>query len=485
MDWVTAGQTVSEGIKGIFNSINSFLTEVDWVAIGESIKTFLQNIDWAGIWETVRQTIKNAFYGVGGLFEGLLGEDNSVSVFIKNVGDILDDLLGTIQEIASSENFQTFLDGVSTAFAGISQFIKPVLDDLTSLLVPIAEIALSTVGTVLNTIGDALNWIGSNEIAITLLEALAIAIGLVTTALTLYKVIQSGVIIQKIKETAVLIANAAAWIAANLPIILITAAIAAVIAIIILCVKHWDTIKETVENVCNAIKEKAIELKDKVVEKFTEIKDNISEKLENIKTKVQEIWENIKSTIKEKIDNVKTNISNTLNNIKNTWESIWTNLKTTVSNVWDGIWSTIKNVINNILGGIEGFANGIVRGINKVLSGLDGIVNAVGQVIGLDIHVSPLSEISLPRLANGNVAYEETLAIFGEYSGASYDPEITAPQSTIADTFRNVLSEFNGNNSNGGLEKIEFRFGSIKVAYEIADLLNQAKRNNGKAIIEI
>ena len=150
-----------------------------------------------------------------------------------------------------------------------------------------------------------------------------------------------------------------------------------------------------------------------------------------------------------------------------------------------GILTTIKGVINKILSCVEGFANGIVRGINTVLGALDGVVTAVGSVIGIDIHVPKLSEISLPRLATGNVAYDETIAIFGEYPGASNNPEITTPQNVMADTFRDVLSEFNGNNSNNGLEKIELRFGSIKVAYEIADLLNQAKRNNGKAIIEI
>ena len=125
-----------------------------------------------------------------------------------------------------------------------------------------------------------------------------------------------------------------------------------------------------------------------------------------------------------------------------------------------------------------------MRGINTVLGALDGVVTAVGSVIGIDIHVPKLNEISLPRLAKGNVAYEETLAIFGEYSGASYNPEITAPRNTIKEAVEEVFKE-QGNNSSNGLEKIEFRFGSIRVAYEIADLLNQAKRNNGKAIIEV
>lgn len=131
--------------------------------------------------------------------------------------------------------------------------------------------------------------------------------------------------------------------------------------------------------------------------------------------------------------------------------------------------------------------NGIVKGINKVLSGISSVANAVGSLIGLDPINLQLSTISLPRLAKGNVAYSETVAVFGEYAGASTNPEITTPQNVMAETFRDVLSdyEYSNNNSNGEIKQIVFQFGSYRVAVEMEKLLQQARRQNGTATVTI
>lgn len=120
---------------------------------------------------------------------------------------------------------------------------------------------------------------------------------------------------------------------------------------------------------------------------------------------------------------------------------------------------------------------GIVRGINTVLGALDGVVTAVGSVIGIDIHVPKLNEISLPRLAKGNVAYDETLAIFGEYSGASYNPEITAPRNTIKEVVEEALS-----NQEGSKEPITLNLyvGNQKLGQILLDDLRSRKRQTGK-----
>lgn len=98
-----------------------------------------------------------------------------------------------------------------------------------------------------------------------------------------------------------------------------------------------------------------------------------------------------------------------------------------------------------------------------------------GKDIGFNIN--HMGEVSLPRLAKGNVAYDETLAIFGEYSNASSNPEITAPQNVMADTFRSVLSEFNGN-----AQSIELtvNVGNEKLGRILLDDLKSMKRQTGK-----
>ncbi len=116
-------------------------------------------------------------------------------------------------------------------------------------------------------------------------------------------------------------------------------------------------------------------------------------------------------------------------------------------------------------------------GVNKVLSALDGVVTAVGKVIGIDISVPKLSEISLPRLAKGNVAYDETVAIFGEYAGASNNPEITAPQNIIRETVEEALKNAGGSN-----QKIELSVyvGNKRLGEILLDDLRNRKRQTGK-----
>ena len=441
--WDTYGtQVIASGknaIAGILTSVGSMWNSVENIISNGTVYSIISNI---------LDTIGN----IGQAWANAWNNNNNGDQLIQNIATMINDMGTAIENITASEGFQKFLDGVLNAFTGLSELIQPIVDDFTAFIEPIAEIALSTVGTVLTAIGDALKWIGDNEVAVTIVEALAIAIGIVTVATTLFKAV-------KALETGVLIANAAAWVAANLPIILITAAITAVIAIIILCVKHWETIKETVINVCSKIKEIAVS-----------------------------VWNKIKDTISNVIEKIKTGITNVLTKIKTTWNNIWNGIKTVVSNVWNGIWSTIKKIVNKILGGIENFVNGTIKGINKLLSGISKVANAVGSLIGLKPINLQLSTISLPRLATGNVAYSETVAVFGEYSGARNNPEITTPQNIMRETFADVLSDYqfnNSNNSNGEIKQLVFQFGSYRVAVEMENLLRQARRQNGVATVPV
>ena len=88
--------------------------------------------------------------------------------------------------------------------------------------------------------------------------------------------------------------------------------------------------------------------------------------------------------------------------------------------------------------------------------------------------------MNLPRLAKGNVAYDETLAIFGEYSGASNNPEITTPQNIMRDTFEDVLSDFNSNNGQPLHVTIQYLGKDI---FDTIDYINSKTRRTGKNTI--
>lgn len=523
-----AGSIGNQIVQNLFNSFNNILGIINQIAQSQGIQILFSSA--LKILNSIIKTIDN----IATAFANAWNYNSNGDVILTTISNMLEKIQQTIQNIAGSTGFQTFLNGVMTAFSGILQFLEPVLTDFFSFIEPITEIAMSTVGTVLGAIGDALSWIGNNEIAVTILESLALAIGLVVGAIAIWNAVTTGFGI------AVQIATS--------PITLIVLAIAALIAIIILCIKHWDQIKETVINVVGVIKDFIVEkfnaIKDFFVNVFNsikdffvniwnsikdffvnlcisiytkqqeiwnKIKDTISNVITAIKdffiniwnsikdffinicvsiyTKSQEIWNNIKNAISNVINGIKTTISNVLNTIKNIWNNIWNGLKTTVTNIFNGIWNAIKKVINSILGGIEGMANGVVSGVNLVIRTLnklkftvpDWVPGLGGKTFGFNL--SEINKVSLPRLAKGGVLYEDTIVQAGEYAGARSNPEIVTPQNIMYDTMKKALSDSGNNLDNGRPLHITIQYLGKTIFDDTIEYINDKTRRTGKDTI--
>lgn len=394
--WNTYGSGLIDQLKTTASQIGELISSV-W----GSFENIITNGTVYSILENILAIIGN----IAEAFSNAWNNNGNGDAIIQNLANALNNVLDVIKKITESAVFQWILDVGVLAVEKLTEAVEWVTQKVDEF-----------VGFLTGSEKDLDGWA-------VLLGSLAIAIGLVTTATTIYKAI-------KAKETAVLIANTAAWIAANLPIILITAAITAVIAIIILCVKHWDVIKTTMINVANTVKEK-------VVSAFNYMKDKIS--------------------------------------------NIFNKIKTTIINIWNGIWSGIKGVINKILGGIESFVNGTIKGINKLLSGISKVANAVGSVIGLNPISLQISTISLPRLAKGGVLTEATAIVGGEYLGAKSNPEIVTPQNIMRDTFEDVLSNYSGNNNDRPIY-LTVNVGDKKLGQILLDDLRDKKRRTGKDI---
>lgn len=395
-DFLTFGQSIATGINsaisttdfsligGTFASVLmaaistgfGFATTFDWSALGSSIatgiSTFFSSVDWATFGLTVE-----------GLVLGILGTINTALTETdwQAIGSDVATFLGSIDW---GGIFGALGDGILNILSGINDFLVGVI---------------------------------GNETAVGIIEGLGISFGILTAALA----IANGVI--SIYSTVMAIADAVTAPLAG-TIIIVIAAIAAFIAIGILLYQNWDTICEKATEIWGAIKEFISNAINKVKETITNVINKVKEIWNNvwdgIKTKVSNIWEGIKTTVSNTVNGIKTGISNALNSIKSTWNSIWTSLKTTVTNIFSGIWSTIKGVINSILGGIEGMANGVIKGINKVIQAMNGLSFDIpdwvpvmgGKTFGFDI--TELSEVKIPRLANGGITTGSTLANIGE-----------------------------------------------------------------------
>ena len=523
--WTKAG-IGDKIVQDLFDTFNNILNLINEIAQSVGFQNMLNSI--LNILDSIILSINN----IANAFSNAWNNNGNGDKVLTNISAIFEKLFKTIQDITASQQFQTFLDGLVNTFTGLSEFIKPVVEDLTSLLVPITEISLSIIGTVLNSIGDALNWISQNEIAVSVLEALAIAIGIVTTATTIFTAIKQI-------ETGVLIANAKAWISANLPILLIVVAITAVIAIIILCVKHWEEIKETVSNVCQKIGETVSQWAENIKQWFSNLIEKVKTAWtnfwDNIFDKASTIINNIKTTITTWTENIKNTISNALNTIKTGWSNIWTNIGNTISNVWNTIvnkvksgvsgawnaitsvfgnisswfrdkfssaWQAVKNVFSSggaifdgikdgILNGLKSVINAIIRGMNKVIAvPLNGLNSALEKIRYVNIAgVSPFGWIStisvpkIPELAKGGVLYNETLVKAGEYSGAKSNPEIVTPQNIMRETFEDVLSgfDFTGDDRPINID-LTLKVSDEKLGRVLLNDLRNMKRQTGQDI---
>ena len=156
-----------------------------------------------------------------------------------------------------------------------------------------------------------------------ILTALGVVIGVITAALTAQAAVTAITTAMEAAHAASLgalitmkYADAAASLAALAPYLLIAAAIAALIAVIVLCVKHWDEIKAKVVEVATAIGEWVTSMVAAVIEKFEAMKAAVAEKIATIVANVTSKFQEIRSTISSKLNEAKSTVENVFDNIK-------------------------------------------------------------------------------------------------------------------------------------------------------------------------
>lgn len=373
-----------------------------------------------------------------------------------------------------------FLDGLAFVLDIISKTLdafKPLGMWLwENFLQPIAKwtggIIVDVLGWLNDKLKDTGEWMEDNKSVVEdialVVGAFALAWGAVNIAIGIWNVI--GAI-----ATGVTTAFGAAVAFLTSPITLVILAIGAVIAIVVLLIKHWDDVKKAAETCWNKIKE----VWSIVATWFdTNIIKPVGEFFKNL-------WEGIKTLA-----------SNTWDGIVNIWNAVATWFETYIikpvtgffKSMWDGIsnaaawcWDSIKNVFNNtvnwfddkimtpikngfknvinfLIGMVEGFINAFVKGINVVINALnrmsfkvpDWVPGIGGQTWGFNI--TPIQQMSIPRLARGGIVDSPTIAMIGERGKEAVVPlENTAFVDTLASALGNAVMtamQFNNSNNN-------------------------------------
>lgn len=382
----------------------------------------------------------------------------SLEPFTENVGNGLlwfyDKVLLPLGTWTINEVVPAFLKILSGALEIVNQAIediKPIWKWFwDNVLSPITTWTGGVIVDVLNGVGDALKWISDNEIAMSIIEGVAIAIGLVTGALALYNI-------------AMGVCNVVTGIFAGVmavltsPITIVIAIIGALIAVIILCVKHWDKIKETAqkcwEGIKNAWNSAGQWFNDKIV---TPIKNFFNNLWTNVKNTASNAWNGIKNTfsnVGQWFSNIfqqaYNGITRVFSNIGNFFNGIWQRIKNTFSNLGTSIGNAISNAVKS---GINGVISLIERTINRAISLINGGISLINLIPG--VNVGKIGSLSLPRLAEGGYVKANTpqLAMIGDNR---HQGEVVAPEDKLMSLYKKANQEMGLGNNEKVIELLE------------------------------
>lgn len=105
---------------------------------------------------------------------------------------------------------------------------------------------------------------------------------------------------------------------------------------------------------------------------------------------------------------------------------------------WDKVSKWMGDSFKWLANGFIGVVNTIIDGINSMIKAflwpfnllIKGFNNTIGKITG-SIPEIKIEIPNIPKLAKGGIAYDETLAMVGEYPNAKSDPEVIAPLSQL------------------------------------------------------
>ena len=319
---------------------------------------------------------------------------------------IFNNIILPLSTWAVNEGLPAFFDLLAAAAAAL----LPVAESLwNNFLQPVASWTGDLIVTVFEDLAAAFNWIAGNQVVCDILAAVL----------------------------AVVIAYAAAqWVVnaamAACPITWIIAAIAALIVIIVECVKHWDDIKAAAVGCWERIKAVWDKVADwmntkiiqPVVRFFVGMWNKISGFASGAWNGIKAVWNAVAGWMNTKV------IQPVARFFKGMWDGIVSGLnwmKQCFTTVFNALVWIAKQPLNLIIALVNGAISGVnllIKGLNKIHVDIPSWIPGIGgKSLGFNI-----KEISkLPYLANGGIASQPTLAMIGEYAGARSNPEVVAP----------------------------------------------------------
>lgn len=405
-----------------------------------------------------------------------------------NLGGDITTLKSMLEELAISIG-----DLLMPTIREIVEGVKSVVDWLNSLdeetKKTIVQVALvvAAVGPIITVIGTVVSAIGT---VISVIGSIISAIGTIMPILSAIGGVITGTIIPAIA-------------AIGAPVLIVVGAIAAVIAIIVLCVKHWDEIKEAAGRAVEFMKEKWTQFKEHMSELWNNLKEktaetvqNMSQKWSEFKTNTTNRWNETKDSINAVNNLIAQHVSNRFNQIKdntirdvnalkdgaiNAFNTLKSGIANTIGNIYTTIVNGFQNAINFITS-LPGQAinwgrdiiNGIVDGIHDAFDNLVGAVSDIAETIASYIHFSVPDKGPL-RFFNSYMPDMMSQLAKGIENNM---PKVERAMGDLAGTMMPSLGEAAGTTTNTNTVSINVYGAQGQDVSQLADIIEQRISDN-------
>lgn len=450
--------TINVWAHGILDTIIEMLANIEWEEIGTKIGIFLSGLDFLGIgkkiataiwegitdvWETWKASFSIAPIETAILTllaaPALVGFGSKIIAFIvtpfKNVLGLISPIISTIGTVISMVSapvlaltavFAGLAAGLGYVFAtneevresfsqGISKIIEglqPALDFITNTLLPDLNAGWKRLLEILSPLGDFLNGM-----------FVSVWQDMINPALTY------------IGETALPKVTESFENLWNNVLVPLGSFLGDVLEPVIKIVS--DVLEMLWKNVVVPLANAIGNILGKGFEGLVDIFNYVVERIQPVITVIQFLWDNVLSplvdylwdTFKPIFEEVFNTIGGLIDSLGDIFGGLIDFVVGTFTGNWEKAWNGIKDIFKGIWNGIvsivEGVINIIIKGINDFLGTFDGIANAFGDIIGININIPKIPELSLPKFAKGGLVMKHTFAEIGEMNR----PEAVLPLS--------------------------------------------------------
>ena len=309
------------------------------------------------------------------------------------------------------------------------------------------------------------------------------------------------------------------FLALTSPIGLIVLAIMAVVAIGILLIKHWDTIKlnaiilfeyigRIISDVVEAMETTVLNIYHSIADtlsnlwkKFKDFVKQVGEAMEAVKVALFTILINAFETSKENILNAIDNIRQGIVRFKNTAIELFEKLKTGMGDVFTAIGNVVIVSINAIISGFEKMLNFLVSGLNSFATSVNSIISKFNDVSdavhlpSIDARMGIVADVKfgrIPKLARGGLLDDGDLFRAGEFGKSelvgNYNNKTTVMplensgfiEAMYDAVFNAVTSASNSDDGNINVVISETAIGNSAIKH-----INKMSRVYGKGVITV